>query len=498
MSSAPARESFDAVVIGARCAGSARRSPSPCGPQRARGRPLAVPVRHALDAPQLPLVGRRDAAPRRAAADPAIGRARSAARAWSRPTAPTASAVPADRGDRLRALQPAPGVRPGARRDGPRRRRRGARANRARRRAVVGRPRERRAAARAADGRGVRGRLLARDRRRRPRVDDRQRVGAAQPYRGSRNGRGLAFFYCDDPQVGTAWRGRVIQLRAGTTHTLSSRARRTGCSCCSWGRPRRSRCSARTRTAMLRTDARREPGGRRARRRCAEPDEDPRSTGSVAAFFRRSSGPGWALAGDAGHFKDPVIGQGMRDAMRFGRLLGEAAAPVLDDPARLDRDAARGRARPRPRMHGRATTGATASRGSCPSRRCCRRRCAIPPQPSAAPDGHVRSRARAAPRPQSAARRQAGAEDGAARRGTDRRALLREVREELRIDADIWREELTRPVPPDARLGVGAAGLRGSRRRPPRRSRPPGGAATPDPLERDGGRPRRARHRGLT
>ena len=36
----------------------------------------------------------------------------------------------------------------------------------------------------------------------------------------------------------------------------------------------------------------------------------------------------------------------------------------------------------------------------------------------------------------------------AARRGTDRRALLRELREELRIDADIWREELTRPFRP--------------------------------------------------
>ena len=72
-----------------------------------------------------------------------------------------------------------------------------------------------------------------------------------------------------------------------------------------------------------------------------------RSTGSVAAFYRRSSGPGWALAGDAGHFKDPVIGQGMRDAMRFGRLLGEAVAPVVDDPRGIDRALPGGRAPPR-------------------------------------------------------------------------------------------------------------------------------------------------------
>ncbi|BBZ22149.1 NAD(P)/FAD-dependent oxidoreductase [Mycolicibacter hiberniae] len=55
------------------------------------------------------------------------------------------------------------------------------------------------------------------------------------------------------------------------------------------------------------------------------------------SYFRHSHGPGWALAGDAGHFKDPVTAQGIRDALRFGRLLGEAAAPCLDDPAKLDR-----------------------------------------------------------------------------------------------------------------------------------------------------------------
>ncbi len=57
---------------------------------------------------------------------------------------------------------------------------------------------------------------------------------------------------------------------------------------------------------------------------------------SHPSYFRHSHGPGWALAGDAGHFKDPVTAQGIRDALRFGRLLGEAAAPHLDDPAALD------------------------------------------------------------------------------------------------------------------------------------------------------------------
>lgn len=57
---------------------------------------------------------------------------------------------------------------------------------------------------------------------------------------------------------------------------------------------------------------------------------------NISSYFRRSAGPGWALAGDAGHFKDPVTAQGIRDAMRYGRLLGEGVAELLDDPRALD------------------------------------------------------------------------------------------------------------------------------------------------------------------
>ncbi len=61
-----------------------------------------------------------------------------------------------------------------------------------------------------------------------------------------------------------------------------------------------------------------------------------RSATGLASYFRRSTGPGWALPGDAGHFKDPVTAQGIRDALRYGRLLGELAAPALDDIEHLD------------------------------------------------------------------------------------------------------------------------------------------------------------------
>lgn len=43
-------------------------------------------------------------------------------------------------------------------------------------------------------------------------------------------------------------------------------------------------------------------------------------------FFRRSAGPGWALVGDAGHFKDPTAGQGIADALRQV----EALAPAIE------------------------------------------------------------------------------------------------------------------------------------------------------------------------
>ena len=65
-------------------------------------------------------------------------------------------------------------------------------------------------------------------------------------------------------------------------------------------------------------------------------DSKVRQATDTTSYFRRSAGAGWALAGDAGHFKDPVTAQGIRDALRFGRRLGEVAAPVLGEPAALD------------------------------------------------------------------------------------------------------------------------------------------------------------------
>jgi flavin-dependent dehydrogenase/acyl dehydratase len=41
-------------------------------------------------------------------------------------------------------------------------------------------------------------------------------------------------------------------------------------------------------------------------------------------FFRQSHGPGWALVGDAGYFKDPITAHGITDALRDAQLLAQA------------------------------------------------------------------------------------------------------------------------------------------------------------------------------
>ena len=57
----------------------------------------------------------------------------------------------------------------------------------------------------------------------------------------------------------------------------------------------------------------------------------PRGLRSVDTFLRDSAGPGWALLGDAGHFKDPAPGQGIADALRQAEALAQAIVAGLDD-----------------------------------------------------------------------------------------------------------------------------------------------------------------------
>ena len=56
-------------------------------------------------------------------------------------------------------------------------------------------------------------------------------------------------------------------------------------------------------------------------------------------FIREACGPGWALVGDAGYFKDPITAHGITDALRDAELLANAASRGVMDRYAVVRDA---------------------------------------------------------------------------------------------------------------------------------------------------------------
>jgi flavin-dependent dehydrogenase len=161
-------------------------------------------------------------------------------------------------------------------------------------------------------------------------------VGAFKPYRASRNGRGLVFRYGQDPLVGTRAGETICQWRDGDSFGFTFPSA-----------PRGTTLMLFMGAAEEVAQARRDPEGYWASKLAQHPGMARRVEGmteltnltytdDTTAYFRASSGPGWALIGDAGHFKDPVIGQGQRDALWMGRTIVEATADLLDDPAALD------------------------------------------------------------------------------------------------------------------------------------------------------------------
>jgi flavin-dependent dehydrogenase len=58
-------------------------------------------------------------------------------------------------------------------------------------------------------------------------------------------------------------------------------------------------------------------------------EEHWQGAADVPNFFRQPWGPGWALVGDAGYMKDPVLGFGITDAFRDAGLLARALDQVL-------------------------------------------------------------------------------------------------------------------------------------------------------------------------
>ena len=73
--------------------------------------------------------------------------------------------------------------------------------------------------------------------------------------------------------------------------------------------------------------------------------EPVRGFGGYRGFIKRGAGPGWALVGDAGYFKDPITAHGITDALRDAELLARAAidgtAAAFDEYQRTRLDLAR-------------------------------------------------------------------------------------------------------------------------------------------------------------
>jgi len=53
-------------------------------------------------------------------------------------------------------------------------------------------------------------------------------------------------------------------------------------------------------------------------------------------FYRKPFGPGWALAGDAGFHKDPIMGQGITDAFRDATMLTDALKEAWSGKQEMD------------------------------------------------------------------------------------------------------------------------------------------------------------------
>jgi 2-polyprenyl-6-methoxyphenol hydroxylase-like FAD-dependent oxidoreductase len=61
----------------------------------------------------------------------------------------------------------------------------------------------------------------------------------------------------------------------------------------------------------------------------AVPDGRPLGWPPMRGFLRRCWGPGWALVGDAGYYKDPITTHGITDGLRDAELLADALVDSL-------------------------------------------------------------------------------------------------------------------------------------------------------------------------
>ena len=65
------------------------------------------------------------------------------------------------------------------------------------------------------------------------------------------------------------------------------------------------------------------------------PAGPPRVFPGLTGYLRNAAGPGWALVGDAGYFKDPITAHGITDALRDAEILARVVAS--EGPAAVGR-----------------------------------------------------------------------------------------------------------------------------------------------------------------
>ena len=73
-----------------------------------------------------------------------------------------------------------------------------------------------------------------------------------------------------------------------------------------------------------------------ARVRTARRAERFQGTADLPNYIRVAAGPGWALAGDAGYHRDPLLAHGISDAFRDAEALSEVVGDALAGEASLD------------------------------------------------------------------------------------------------------------------------------------------------------------------
>ena len=161
-------------------------------------------------------------------------------------------------------------------------------------------------------------------------------AGVAEPYRTDPNRRGMVFYYSVEPRGPGERPDEIVQWKSNDTLGMYFPV--------DDGHGLTILMPPREQVARFRGDADRMwqralagLPGLAERIAPTSPRQKQRTSIDHPSFFRVSSGPGWALVGDAGHFKDPVVAQGIRDALHYGRRLGELAGEALDDPRWLDR-----------------------------------------------------------------------------------------------------------------------------------------------------------------